>query len=109
MNNLFIKLKIINDLSKIILSYLTKSHNNLLSNKLGNINTEEIIKYDSRLMVNIKDKINQVLILRFIELMKRREISDILHYSLSYIDRLLKRGLFFIDEKLKSSSQKVVI
>lgn len=59
--------------------------------------------------LNIKDKIKQVLILRFIELKKRREISDILHYSLSYIDRLLKRGLFFIDEKLKSSSQKVVI
>ena len=59
--------------------------------------------------LNIKDKIKQVLIFRFIELKKRREISDILHYSLSYIDRLLKRGLFFIDEKLKSSSQKVVI
>lgn len=58
--------------------------------------------------LNIKDKIKQVLILRFIELKKRREISAILHYSLSYIDRLLKRGLFFIDEKLKSSRQKVV-
>lgn len=59
--------------------------------------------------LNIKDKIKQVLILRFIELKKRREISDILHYSLSYIDRLLKQGLFFIDEKLKYSRQKVVI
>lgn len=58
--------------------------------------------------LNIKDKIKQVLILRFIELKKRREISDILHYSLSYIDRLLKQGLFFIDEKLKYSRQKVV-
>lgn len=61
------------------------------------------------LNLNIRENIKQVLILRFIELKKRREISDILHYSLSYIDRLLKRGLFFIDEKLKSSRQKVVI
>ena len=61
------------------------------------------------LNLNIRENIKQVLILRFVELKKRREISDILHYSLSYIDRLLKRGLFFIDEKLKSSSQKVVI
>lgn len=61
------------------------------------------------LNLNIRENIKQVLILRFVELKKRREISSILHYSLSYIDRLLKRGLFFIDEKLKSSSQKVVI
>lgn len=61
------------------------------------------------LNLNIRENIKQVLILRFVELKKRREISSILHYSLSYIDRLLKRGLFFIDKKLKSSSQKVVI
>ena len=60
------------------------------------------------LNLNIRENIKQVLILRFVELKKRREISSILHYSLSYIDRLLKRGLFFIDEKLKSSRQKVV-
>ena len=72
---------------------------------------ENVEKYLNQKLIdkNIKDKIKQVLILRFIELKKRREISDILHYSLSYIDRLLKRGLFFIDEKLKSSRQKVVI
>ena len=61
------------------------------------------------LNLNIRENIKQVLILRFVELKKRREISSILHYSLSYIDRLLKRGLFFIDEKLKYSRQKVVI
>lgn len=60
------------------------------------------------LNLNIRENIKQVLILRFVELKKRREISSILHYSLSYIDRLLKRGLFFIDEKLKYSRQKVV-
>ena len=60
------------------------------------------------LNLNIRENIKQVLILRFVELKKRREISSILHYSLSYIDRLLKQGLFFIDEKLKYSRQKVV-
>ena len=60
------------------------------------------------LNLNIRENIKQVLILRFVELKKRREISSILHYSLSYIDRLLKQGLFFIDEKLKHSRQKVV-
>lgn len=58
--------------------------------------------------LKIKDNIKQVLILRFINLKKRREISSILHYSLSYIDRLLKQGVFFIDEKLKYTRQKVV-
>ena len=60
------------------------------------------------LNLNIRENIKQVLILRFVELKKRREISSILHYSLSYIDRLLKQGLFFIDEKLKYSRQKVI-
>ena len=44
------------------------------------------------------------------EFEKRFGIVMLLHYiDEEYIDRLLKRGLFFIDEKLKSSSQKVVI
>jgi len=53
MENLFIKLRIINDLSKIILKYLTKSQNNLLNKKLENIDEREIIKYDSKLMLRI--------------------------------------------------------
>jgi hypothetical protein len=53
MRNIFIKLRIINDLSKIILKYLTKSQNNLLKKKLEEIDEKEIIKYDSKLMLRI--------------------------------------------------------
>jgi hypothetical protein len=57
MENLFIKLKIINDLSKIILKCLTKSQNNLLNEKLEYVDEKEIIKYDSKLMIKtIKNK-----------------------------------------------------
>jgi hypothetical protein len=48
MENLFIELKIIKDVLKIILKYLTKSHNNLINNQLKCIDTREIIIYDSR-------------------------------------------------------------
>jgi len=57
MENLFIKLKIINDLWKIILKFITTSHNNLL-NKVKSIDSYEIIKYDSKLMI-IKKKLNK--------------------------------------------------
>jgi len=50
MENLFIKLKIINDLWKIILKYLTKPQNNL-SEKLEYVDEKEIINYDSKLMI----------------------------------------------------------
>jgi len=53
MENLSVKLKIINDLWKKILKYLTKSQNNLLIKKLEYVNEKEIIKYDSKLMIKI--------------------------------------------------------
>jgi len=59
MEKIFIKIKITNDLSKIILRYLTKSQNSLLNEKSKNFNIKEIIKYDSKLIVNIKDKLNK--------------------------------------------------
>ena len=55
MEDLFIKLKIINDLSKIILKCLTKSQINLLKNKLEKIRSEEIVIHDPKLIVNIKE------------------------------------------------------
>jgi len=57
MENIFNKLKIINDLLKIILKYLTKSQNNLLNGKLDDINIIEIIKYDQKIMIKLKTKL----------------------------------------------------
>jgi hypothetical protein len=53
--NIFTKLKIIADLSKIIRKYLTNSHNNFLDGELKNVNTKEIIKYHDKLMLRIKN------------------------------------------------------
>jgi len=59
MENIFIKLRIINDLSKIILKYLTKSQNNLLNDELEEKDIKGIIKHDSKLMIKIiKNKNN---------------------------------------------------
>jgi len=59
MEEIFIKLKIINDLSKIILRYLTNSQNKLLNKNSRNLEIEEIIKYDSKLMVSLKKILNR--------------------------------------------------
>jgi len=59
MENLFIRSRIINDLSKIILKYLTKSQNNLLNKKLEKMNKKEIIKHDSKLMIKIVKNKNE--------------------------------------------------
>mgnify|MGYP001405696698 CR=1 FL=1 len=53
MENLFIKLKIVKDLSKIILGYLTKSQYNLLNKRIELVDKEEIILFDSKLLVCI--------------------------------------------------------
>jgi hypothetical protein len=50
MKNLFIVLKIIENLLEIIIIYLTDSHINLLNEKLEKIDIEKIIKYDPELM-----------------------------------------------------------
>mgnify|MGYP001371839268 CR=1 FL=1 len=57
MENIFTKLGIINDLSIQIIKFLIESHKNLL-NKNGKIEIREIIKYDPKLMVKLKDYLN---------------------------------------------------
>lgn len=54
MEDLFVKLKIINDLSKIILKYLTSSHTKLLNGNSQETNMCTIIIYDPKLMVYMK-------------------------------------------------------
>jgi len=57
MKCIFVELKIINNLLKIILKYLIESHNNLLNKKLNEIDIKKIIKYDSKLMVILVDEL----------------------------------------------------
>jgi len=59
MENIFIKLNIIDDLSIIILKYLTTSHYNILKKNTSKIDYKKIIKYDSKLMVKIKKKLDK--------------------------------------------------
>jgi hypothetical protein len=52
MNEIFVKLGIINDLSKMILNYLTMSHNNILASG-GVFFVSDIIKYDYKMMPSL--------------------------------------------------------
>ncbi|WP_304066272.1 hypothetical protein [Megamonas hypermegale] len=48
--------------------------------------------------LKIRKDIKDVLILRFIQLKKIKEIADIMFLSIGYINQLIRRGLNMVDE-----------
>jgi len=56
--DLFMKIEIINDLLNLIKKYLTESHKKILK-ELKNINMDEIVIYDPKLMVIMKMKLKK--------------------------------------------------
>jgi len=59
MKIIFEKIKIISDISDIISKYLSKSQNDLLNKNVENTDIDEIIKYDSKLIVSMKKKLKK--------------------------------------------------
>ena len=51
--------------------------------------------------LKIKDDIKDVLILRFIKLKKIKEIADIMYFSISYVNQLIRHGLYMANEIMK--------